>query len=185
MDWQRILRTLERDKEWDTAIEFMQEVVRNDPDSMDAYIAMNYLLMNLLVEEDYDKSKHNYYEMLTKKYFDESYQKFSNNPEYLYYTGRTAAMSEWFFGIDIEEAEAMIERSLVLDPNNLIYQWIHYGPLGRKNPDNSSVIAYAEKVLDKDSFIQKTLQQKGAIGDCLLGMMTNWASKVITKYPYR
>lgn len=86
MTWQKILRKLEQNKEWDNAIEFMQNVVKENPDNVDVYLRINYLLMNLLVEEDYDRTKHDYYAALLKKYFDESYAKFFLNPEYLYYT---------------------------------------------------------------------------------------------------
>ena len=76
MNWKEKLRRLEKTKQWDRAIEFMETVIRKNPDDVDAYIYMNYLLMNLLVEEKHDESKHDYYEFLAKKYFDESYAKF-------------------------------------------------------------------------------------------------------------
>lgn len=160
MNWQETLRELEHNKQWDAAIEFMQEVIDKNPNDMDAYIAINYLLMNLLVEENHDESKHDYYEMLTKRYFDESYEKFSENPEYLFYTGRTAIMSEWYFGIETEDYEEMLKKALKLNPDNLMYQWYIYGPLGRENPENPLAIQYAEKVLDPTSPIQMTLQKK-------------------------
>ena len=50
MEWKESLRKLERNKQWDEAIEFMQEVIAQNQDDMDAYIAINYLLMNLIVE---------------------------------------------------------------------------------------------------------------------------------------
>lgn len=151
---------------------------------MDAYIAMNFLLMNLLVEEDHNESKHNHYEALTKKYFDQSWAKFSENPEYLYYTGRTAVMSEWYFGVDEDESGKMIKKAFSLEPENLVYQFSYYSPLSRKEPDNAHVLAYATKILDENSPVKETLTAKGAIGEYLLDMMTGWAQKVIAKYPY-
>ena len=83
MSWKNQLKQLESKKEWDAAIQYMQNIIVESPSCLDAYVSICYLLMNLLVEEDYDRIKHDYYTALTKKYFDESYAKFSNNPEYL------------------------------------------------------------------------------------------------------
>jgi len=48
MEWKEHLRTLERAKEWDLAIVLMEDIIKQNPNDMDAYIFMNYLLMNLL-----------------------------------------------------------------------------------------------------------------------------------------
>lgn len=55
MNWKQQLRVFELNKQWDQAIEFMQIVVEANPDDMDAYIYINFLIMNLLVEEDYNR----------------------------------------------------------------------------------------------------------------------------------
>lgn len=52
---------------------FMKNIIEQNPNDLDTYLEMNCLLMNLLVEEDYDKNKHEYYANLLKKYFIESY----------------------------------------------------------------------------------------------------------------
>ena len=43
MNWQKQLRILENNKQWDYAIALMQDVIKNNADNMDAYIFMNYL----------------------------------------------------------------------------------------------------------------------------------------------
>lgn len=126
MNWKKTLISLEKAKAWDEAIEFMQKIISENPDDLDAYIGINYLLMNLLVEEDYDTDKHKYYAKLTKQYFLESYAKFSDNAEYLFYTGLTGCMSEWFFGLEREQVKSMMKKALYLEPENIIYQWIYY-----------------------------------------------------------
>lgn len=180
MNWKEHLRILERLKEWDMAIEFMQDVIKKNPDDMDAYIFMNYLLMNLLVEEYHDETKHDYYEALTKKYFDESYAKFSNNPEYLFFTGITAVMSEWYFGIDVKDYEDMLEKAMLLNPNNLLYKRTYYLNLDERIYENQkNMIAYAEIVLQENSPIKEILKKKGALGEYLLELMVNWSKKVL------
>lgn len=185
MNWKEQLRQLELKKDWDTAIEFMQHVIEKNPNDIDAYLLMNYLLMNLLVEEDHNEDKHDYYEYLTKKYFDESYTKFSNDPEYLYYTGRTACMSEWFFDVNLEPS-VLIKKAQELNPSNLVYQWNKYfrlpGSIDERAPEN---LKYAQLVLQENSPIKKELATKGSLGEYIFGMMQNWAIDLLTENPQK
>ena len=180
MDWKIILKKLERAKNWDVAIEFMEQVVKDNPEDVEVYIFIQYLLMNLLVEEFYDDSKHDYYALLTKKYFDEGYAKFYNNAEYLYYTAKTAVMSEWYFDIEREDYEKMFEKALQFDPNNLLYQDCYYINLDTSIVENKqAVTAYAKKFTSKDSPIKQILVSKGAIGEYILEIMTcHWKETI-------
>jgi len=181
MNWKEKLKYLESIEDWDSAIELMQKVIAEHPNDIDAAIRMNYLLMNLLVEEQHDESKHGYYEQLTKKYFLESYQRFSDNPEYLFFTGITACMSEWYFGIEIEQAEEMIQKAMQQEPQNILYQWAHYGFLDVYKNENEKKLAipYAKIVLEENSPLKKILETKGAIGSYLLDIMTSWGKRII------
>lgn len=177
MNWKTILIDMEQKKNWDAAISFMQDLIARQPNDMEAYMAMNYLLMNLLIEENHDESKHDHYERLALHYFRESYSKYSDNAEYLFFTGLTAGMSEWYFGIEINLVEQMIKRSMELEPNNDLYQWAYYGWLDVHQNKNEKQLAtgYAHKILDKNSFIHKTLENKGALGAYLLEIMSSWS----------
>lgn len=180
MNWNKPLRELESQKKWDLAIVFMQNIVEQNPESVDGYLSICYLLMNLLVEEEYDVNKHDYYASLLKRYFNESYKKFSNNPEYLYYMARIAYMSEWYLGITLEKANKMLNESLQLDPENIIYLWSYYGSLDISNAQNKKKsFAYAEFILKDDSPIKKILLDKGSLGEYVFDMMSSWANKVL------
>ena len=104
MCWREQLKQYEYNKNWNAAIKLMQVVIDDNPNDIDGYLFMNYLLMDILVNEMYDNSKHDYYADLLKKYFLESYSRFSNNSEYLFYIGFIASMSEWYFDIEMEYA---------------------------------------------------------------------------------
>jgi hypothetical protein len=180
MTWQQKLKNFEKRKEWDIAIELMQHMVANNPHDLDIYLSTLYLLMNLLVEEDYEDSKHSYYAYLTKKYFDESYEKFSTDPEYLFYVGRIAVMSEWFFEIDVKDYEKMLLDAIRIAPDNPLYQWSYYDILPRDTPDNRKrICAYAAMVLKENSPIKTLLISKGSLGEYLLGLITNWSIGVL------
>jgi hypothetical protein len=180
MTWQEQLQFFENGKQWDQAIGLMQHIITQNPHDLQAYLSMNYLLMNLLVEEDYDRSKRDYYTFLTKKYFDESYKQFSHNPEYLFYTGRTAVMSEWFFEIEVKDYEKMLSDATRLEPDNLLYQWSYYDYLDLNDYENrKKVCAYAKMVLEPNSPIKKPLLSKGSLGMYLFGLITNWSQGIL------
>lgn len=179
MEWKKILKKLESNKEWDLAIEFMVDYINRNPEDLDAYLNICYLLMNLLVEEDYNRNNRDYYISNLKYYFDQSYSQFSHNTEYLYYMGLIACMSEWYVDLELEEAIAMMEEAAKRDPNNLIYQWDKYYILAQKNPIPVEVMDYAKLVLQENSPIKKILRVKGSLGEYLLGMMTSWSKRVL------
>ena len=170
MEWKKQLDVLEKAKAWDCAIVFMEDIIKKSPNNMDAYIFMNYLLMNLLVEEDYDESKYDFYVALAKKYFKESYAKFSDNLEYLYYTGTTAAMSEWFFDISDTQRDEMLEKARRENPEFPPVKFDYYWNVFEKDRDNKEALGYARLTLSEDSPIKKVLEPMGAIGKYLLNM---------------
>jgi hypothetical protein len=181
MNWKDQLVEFECKKQWDSAIEFMQKIIIENPNSLDAYVSMNYLLMNLLVEEDYDESRRNNYEALIKQYFQESYVKFTTNPEYLFFTAMTAYMSEWYFGIEIDDAKAMLYKAMLLDPKNILYKWSFYGSLDIEGDAQEKILAlpYAQIILEENSPIKENLKSKGALGEYLIEIMCYWSRKVV------
>jgi len=179
MEWKESLRKYEQTKDWKSAIELMQKTISSNPNSLDAYLSMNYLLMNLLVEENYDNRKHDYYAGLLKKYFIESYSKFVHNPEYLFYISIIAHMSEWYFDIDIEEAKTMLKEAIRLDPGNTLYKWGYDAYIDMSNTSGKyKDKLYAKKILAEDSLIKDKLKSKGSLGEYILDIMKNWSKNL-------
>ena len=165
----------------------MQIVIEANPDDMDAYIYINFLLMNTLVEvgrDNYNVDNRDYYVELTKEYFDESYAKFSNNAEYLFCTGITAVMSEWYFGIEVEDYQRMLARAMELEPDNIVYKETYYLKLDQNIPkDREELLAYAKLILQKDSKLNQELNQRGAIGEYLQDCQISWANRILEWKP--
>ena len=125
--------------------------------------------MNLLVEEDYEFAKTDYYSGLLKRYFNESYVKFSHEPEYLFYTAITASMSEWFMGINDEKVYyKMFQSALEIQHDNILYLWGYYAYLPMKK--NSKAVYYAKIILN-DDLIKQSLSDKGALGSYVIEMI--------------
>lgn len=180
MVWKEHLKTLETQKLWDKAIHFMEEVIKEHPEDVDAYIYMIFLLMNILVEEMFDISKHDYYAFLVKKYFDLSYDKFSNNAAYLFCVGTTIAMAEWYVGCEVEDYQKMLRKALSLEPDNLMYQDVYYMHLDRSIPENRhAIIKYAQLIIDNDPRLLAHATSKGAFGEYWLSCMQGWSKRVM------
>ena len=170
MLWQKQLQELEQAKQWNEAILFMQHVIVETP-KLDAYLAMSYLLMNLLVEEDYDDDKHDYYEALSKKYFNAGYQKFSHNPEYLFFIGTIASISPWYMNIADYQVCDMLKTAALLEPTNQLYVWGSYGMESSSNlPIMSLRDAYAERVTISPHLMHM-IKSKGTLGEYILMMV--------------
>ncbi|MDM1406800.1 hypothetical protein [Myroides sp. DF42-4-2] len=179
MNWKTQLLRLEQSKDWKTAINLLEETIKQDSNSIEAYLSMNYLLMNLLVEEQYDSKEHDYYAELLKKYFIESYSKFFDEAEYLFYIGQIACMSEWYFDIDIEKAHSMMKKASELEPNNILYKWANYIDLDMCELSNKKIIIlYSKNALSVPAVIMD-LESKGALGKYLFGLLEYWAKQEI------
>lgn len=169
IEWKEQLAKYEEAKDWNAALKLMQKVIESDPDNIDGYLLTNYLLMNLLVEEDYEFAKTDYYSGLLKRYFNESYVKFSKEPEYLFYTAITASMSEWFMGINDETVYyKMFQRALEIRYDNILYLWGYYAYLPLKN---TSKAVYYAKIILNDDLIKQSLSDKGALGNYVIEMI--------------
>jgi tetratricopeptide (TPR) repeat protein len=180
MAWKERLRELEAQKLWDEAINFMEQVIKDNPDDVDTYIYIIFLLMNILVEEMFDISKHDYYAFLLREYFDLSYAKFSNNARYLFCVGITVAMAEWYVDLDVKDYKDMLHKALELEPNNLMYQSGYYLGLDRSVPANRrDVLEYARLICSNDTQLLQAFLDTGACGVRWLRCMRSWSKEVL------
>jgi len=125
MNWQQ-LEILERNKAWPDAIRFVKKAIAANPQEAEGYVRAIYLLLNLVLEEDYAGGglKHDDLADILKEYFDSSYEKFSDNPEYLFFVGYFMGLAEWYFGQDdLELSRQMLKRAVQIEPQNLLYEW--------------------------------------------------------------
>lgn len=175
MAWQQELRTLENREAWDQAISLLKKTIAHDHSSVDAYMSMNYLLMNLLVDENEDEdesSNFSSYETMAKKYFKESYAKFCDNPEYLFFTGVTAAMAESCFAIDADQVQQMFQKAMQLQPENILYRWGYCAYVDTESKESQAKgIECAKAITQGKSPIKAMLLAKGSLGEYVLEMM--------------
>lgn len=176
MNWKIELSKLEESKNWNSSISLLDDLInKNDEDSLHAYLYLIYLLMNLLVEENYESENHNYYSNLIKKYFDESYIKYSNSSEYLFFIGIIASIAEWYLELEMEEVHLFLQRAANMEPNNILYKWGKLSSLDMREKNNKIiVIKYAKNALLNDN-VKKELESKGSLGRYFYNTLKFWA----------
>lgn len=116
-------------------------------------------------------SKHDYYADLLKKYFLESYNRFSNHSEYLFYIGFIASMSEWYFDIEMEDVESMLKKATYLDPESLLYKWGYCCiPNQRAEVNTETKYSLLRQILENNKLMENIIQ-KGPLGEYLKEFM--------------
>ena len=125
MDWQQ-LEILERNKAWPDAVGFVKDAIAANPQDAEGYVRAIYLLLNLVLEEDYAGCGLNHDDLadMLKNYFDSSYERFSDNGEYLFFVGYFMGLAEWYFGQeDLDLSRQMLKRAVQIEPQNRLYEW--------------------------------------------------------------
>lgn len=164
MHWKAQLHKLENEEAFDIGIFFMQMVIEKNTHDMDAYIALIYLLADIIMEphswdcapEDdatrlYYRAKRGEYSRLGEQYQTESYSKFSNSPEYLFVCAYALVVDPWPSCGGYELRNVMWRKAYELEPNNPMYQGIYYRDVHEKVPSNPELIAWAQLMVGLNS----------------------------------
>ena len=105
---------------------------------------------------------------------------FSENPEYLFYIGQIACISEWYYDIETEEAQSMMKKASELEPNNILYNWANFNYLDMRNSHNKAkMILYAKQALS-ESKVREELKCKGSLGTYILSSLEYWNNEEFT-----
>lgn len=188
MHWKEQVAQLESEGNFDIAVFLLEKVIKENPDEMDAYIFLLYRFADSFLENDcywanskdpLNKIKEEYckeknwteYVALAQRYFDESYKKFSDNPEYLYYASCILMPAYWYIGLQIEEnlLKEMNRRAIALGYNKY---------LNERHPNDTNDIDWAKRIMN-DLSIKEQLATKGVVGEYVLGAKIAWAKKIL------
>jgi hypothetical protein len=170
MNWKIRLKKYEDDKNWKAVIDLMIYTINTNPNDVEVYVYFIYLLHNILMEEDYLESEHNYISSLLKQYFDDSRKRFAENAEYLFFIGKILYIGEWYFDLDddfkpVEEKEAfrMQKKASEIEPGNILFEWAYRFSLG-----DSTARSLAKEILSHNQTIIVWLKSKGFPGEYIL-----------------
>lgn len=168
VNWKEELESLEDSRRWKDAVATVQNVIDQHPQDPEAYVRAIYLLLNLLLEEDY--ASHGFDDEtlagMLKRYFDQSFQQFGNNAEYLFFTGYFMGLAEWYFGQEtLDLSHQMLEKATQLEPENPLYEWAYRFVLG----DERSW-SLCEKLISDSNRI-KWLDSRGSPGKYIINVL--------------
>jgi hypothetical protein len=168
MTWKEQLLNLERTNDWKNTIKFLEQEIRTDLNNVEIYVRVLFLLLDFLVEGKHSQEEYIYAAAKLKKYFEESYKRFYNNAEYLFFLGYFIVIAEWYFGIDdVTIAYDMRKKAMELEPDNILYEWSYRF----SDPENQQAIYLAKQLLNHEKSKIKWLQSKGKVGEYILGMI--------------
>lgn len=191
MNWKEQVAKLDLEGNFDITIFLLEKVIEENPTDIDAYIILLHRFMDSFLEnscywanskdplrqikQEYceDKIWHGYTQR-AQKCFDESYARFSDNSEYLYYTSRLLLHAYDFMCLNIEEnlLISMYEKAKASGYNSLIEQGY---------PKKENDVEWATRILN-DPSIQKQLATKGAAAEYVIGEKVSAAKIILEKY---
>ncbi len=177
MNWKEQIFNYEKEfgfhkkKDWNPGIRLVNKFLDQYPDDVEINIRSLYFFHNILVEEEYPKGDHEYLSNLLKKYFNQSYAIFSNNPEYLFFMGNILHIAEWYFGLNNESnsleenlAFEMQKRAFEIEPKNLLYEWSYTFTKNEKK----RAFVLSDKILHSDPYYVNWLRTKGFPGKYII-----------------
>lgn len=178
MSWKEQLESYESAGEWKSAVELMTKILPEHADDPEAWVRTIYLLWNIVLEE-YPESVGLRSEDLMKQFlncFDESYKRFADNAEYLFFMG-IVMVDGWYFGQSKDElALSLREKAAVLEPNNILYEWGALNPYRRK--EDCERKTFLAKQIFSDSAERTWLEQKGFPGQYVLNVQLKGGTKI-------
>jgi tetratricopeptide (TPR) repeat protein len=165
MNWQEQLQEYQRTKDWDRAIDLMNQTIATNHVDKWAYIQAIYLFHNILLEEDYPDEKQESLASSLQRYFEESQHKFSTDPEYLFFIGKILHIAEWYFGLgDNSLAISFQKKALDMKQDSLLYEWAYR--LSCTGDQVADYIAY--QLVTNEVSIIEWLKSKGFPGYYIL-----------------
>lgn len=121
--WKNELRRKINGNQWIDAIEFMKEIIYNNPESEDAYLNMIYLLEHVALETNAEESLQEQCMKALPGIYRESLHKFSGNASFLFYLGYITVWCCWIYGISDEDAMRMVDKAYEMEPSNKLYRF--------------------------------------------------------------
>lgn len=173
-EWKK--RISEIEKNWDvmSAIEMVDSKRFNDSvEEAEMYLRVMFLILDALIEKNLSKEEETYFSEKIKDYFDNSYQKFSQNAEYLILTGMMMTRGEWYFEKSYDDAVKMMKKAVEIKPDNIICSSIYYVFEDQDLEVNSKIKFDALSEFFAEEANKRWLEDKGLLGEYILGIFEN------------
>lgn len=151
------------------AIKFIDDR-RNE--NLNNFLRIIFILVDFLVDGEYSNQEHDFVSKKNIEIYQRAKAKYSNDCEFLFYTGIMIYTAEWYFDIDnVDEAKIMLENAMKKSPENILFKWGFYTiPDQRTAINNSQKRHLAIQVLN-DQLIMNSIKSKGLLGTYIIGLL--------------
>jgi hypothetical protein len=170
MDWQKEMISIEQTNDWKAAIQLLE---KQNGDTPEIYLRVIFLLLDFVVEGQYTQEEHDYASEKLREFFDKAHEKFSDNPEFLFFIGIMVYVGEWYFGMEsVEPATAMLENAMRMEPDDTLYKWGYYSRIDQRPEQNTDLkLQLSERLLFRETTKLDWLKSKGMLGKYVLGTL--------------
>ena len=133
-----------------------------------------FVIAYFLVEGQYNSSEYKYMTENLQDFYNKAKIKFTNNSQFLFFSAITIYLGEWYFNLEIDIAEQMLEKAKNLEPNNILYEWGYIAYINQNSNVNTKLkLELSEKLLYKTTESLILLQEFGSIGSYIKGILEN------------
>lgn len=164
------IASIEKTSDWRAAIQLLKKENGNTPE---IYLRVIFLLLDFIVDGQYTQEEHDYAAEKLRDFFDEAHEKFSDSPEFLFFTGIMIYIGEWYFGMDsVEPATVMLENAMRMKPDDTLYKWGYYSRIDQRLEQNTDLkLKLSERLLFREITKLDWIKSKGMLGKYVLGTL--------------
>lgn len=132
-----------------------------------------FLLAFYLAEGQYSSEDYICMSSSLKDIYNKANVKFSNNSQFLFFTGIIMYLGEWYFGIDdIEFVNQMLKKASEIESDNLLYRWGYYSRIDQRLEINTELkLRLSEQLLFNEPEYINLLKTKGLLGEYILSSL--------------
>ena len=168
MESESEITIIEQERNPYLAIEYFEKLKNKN---LDIYLRVLFILLDFLVDEQYTEQQHDFISLKVKELYSEAELKYSNDNDFLFFSGIMIYIAEWYFGMKIEEGQTMLKKAMDANPENIIYKWGYFSITDQRVTVNTKTKFLLSNQIMKDDLILNWIKNKGLLGEYLLGII--------------
>lgn len=178
--WESQIQQAERTFDLKLAINLLGEMVDQHRDRAELHLRVIFMLLDFLVDGIYSFKEGEIIAKKLRQYYNDSYKKYLNNPEYLAFTGMMITKSDWYFEKTFDDGIRMIKKAVDLVPANVTYKALYFILQDQRPEKNAELKTEILECFFSNELNVKNLEKKGLIGRYVLGLFESVYGKYET-----
>ena len=159
MDNYSILQSFLDKDEWVAAIDYLTQVSEKHPEDVDVAINLVYCF-GIFLSEKAEMDAISVYQNRSIAFFEQAYERFRDNPDFLFYAGFMVCIGEWNYGIEDHFGDKMMAMALSMRPDDVVFS------LGSDMEDRKQLKRHVFSYLDENGY--ESVLKHGPMGEYFL-----------------